>query len=998
MPPTAGRKDGSIRGRRQAEVQSMEEPMTYGSKALAFLSMLVFSAVLGTAGGQERAASNPLQTLALNQTLPVDAQITVGTLSNGLRYYIRANKMPENRAELRLVVNAGSVLEDNDQLGLAHFVEHMAFNGTKRFAKDEIVKFMESIGMRFGPSLNAFTGFDETVYMLQVPTDKPEVMQKAFMILEDWAHNLSFDPKEIDKERGVIVEEWRLGRGANARMQDQQFPVLLSGSRYAERLPIGKKEIIESFNYDALKRFYADWYRPDLMSVIAVGDFDKAAVEGLIKEHFASLPATVTPRLRPTYGVPDHPETLYAIATDKEATMTMVAVYNKLPLRDPTTVGAYRQEIVEQLYTGMLNRRYSELAQKPDPPFMGAGSGLGLFVRSKEAFTLSAMVKEGGIERGLDALFTEADRVSRFGFTPTELERQKRDVMRNYERLFAERDKRPSATLAAEYMRNFTQKEPIPGITLEFELCKRFLPEITLDEINKLGKEWTSERSRVVLASEPQKEGLAVPDGPKLAAVIKSAVGKEITPYVDTAGDQPLMEKLPESGKIIKATTKDAYGITEWELANGVKVVLKPTTNKQDEIVFRATSPGGTSLASDQDYVAASTAGQVIASGGLGKFNAIELRKVLSGKVASVRPVIGELEEGISGSASVKDLETMFQLIYLTFTQPRADPAIFGVLTAQMKSMLANQKASPDFAFNEALQMALTQNHLRARPMTPEMVDEMNLEKSFAFYKDRFADAGDFTFVFVGSFEPATMKPFVEQYLGALPSSHRDETWKNVGITSPKGVVQKTVKKGMEPQSQAAIVFTGPFKYTQEQRIAIRSLSLVLDTRLRETLREDLSGTYGVNAGYSYAKYPEEKYSFSISFGCNPERTEELIKAVFREIETLKANGPTEKQANDAREAQLRDLETNMKQNSYLLAQIYLKYQQNEDLKDFFGLPEFYKELSATMIHEAARGYLNTNNYVQVTLFPEKEKENRSLEELLSLLWPPAFSWQPTRQ
>ena len=962
--------------------------MTYSSKMMKLLSMLAFVAVWLPVSGQERAAANPPQTVSLDQTLPVDPQITIGKLSNGFRYYIRTNQTPENRAELRLVVNAGSLLEDEDQLGLAHFVEHMAFNGTKRFAKDEIVKFMESIGMRFGPSLNAFTSFDETVYMLQVPTDKPEVLSKAFMILEDWAHYLSFDPKEIDKERGVIVEEWRLGRGADARMQDTQLPVLLKGSRYAERLPIGKKEIIESFKHDALKRFYSDWYRPDLMAVIAVGDFDKSAVESLIREGFASLPPVSAPRLRPTYGVPDHPETLYTIATDKEATMTTVAVYNKLPLHDPATVGAYRQEIVQQLYTGMLNRRFSELAQKPDPPFMGAGAGLGLFVRSKEAYTLNAMVKEGGIERGLDALFTESGRVSRFGFTPTELERQKRDVLRSYERMFAEKDKRQSAALAAEYMRNFTQKEPIPGITYEYELCKRFVPGITLDEINKLGKSWAGEGSRVVLVSAPQKEGVAVPDGTKLAAVIKTASGKEVSPYVDTVGDQPLLEKTPAPGKILKTIAKEAYGITEWELSNGVKVVLKPTTNKQDEIVFRATSPGGTSLASDKDFLSASVAAQIIASGGLGNFNAIELRKILSGKVAMARPVIGELEEGISGSASPKDLETMFQLIYLTFTQPRADPTIFGVLTAQMKSVLANQKASPDFAFNEMLQTTLSQNHYRARPMTPEMVDEWNLERSFAFYKDRFADAGDFTFVFIGSFDPGMIKPLVEQYLGALPATHRDETWKDVGIRPPKGVVQKTVIKGMEPQSQAAIVFTGPFKYTQEQRIAIRSLSLVLDTKLRETLREELGGTYGASVGFNYAKFPEERYNFTITFGCNPERTEELVKAVFREIENIKANGPTEKQVNDAREAQLRDLETNMKLNSYLLTQIYLKYQQNEDLKDFFSLPEYYKKLSAAMIHDAARNYLNTGNYVQVTLFPEKAKETRLIDEFWKLLRP----------
>ena len=450
--------------------------MTTRRFSLVGLIALALLSLLSLVSAQQTPPAGPAQSAALTATLPADPQVTVGRFANGLRYYIRVNKKPENRAELRLVVNAGSVLEENDQQGLAHMVEHMAFNGTRHFAKQEIVSFMESIGMRFGPSLNAFTSFDETVYMLQVPTDKPQVLDKSFLILEDWAHNLSFDPAEIDKERGVIVEEWRLGRGANARMQDKYFPILFKGSRYAERLPIGKKDIIETFKHDRLKAFYADWYRPDLMAVIAVGDFDKAAIEGLIKTHFASLPAARAPKPRTSFDVPDHAETLYTVATDKEATMTAVAVYNLLPVRDPSTLAAYRQQIVEQLFTGMLSRRLGELAQKADPPYLFAGGGRGSFVRSKEVSALTAMVKDGGVERGLDTLLVEADRVARFGFTATELDRQKRDVLRQMERTFTERDKQESSSFASEYVRNFTQREPFPGIAYEFELYQRFVP------------------------------------------------------------------------------------------------------------------------------------------------------------------------------------------------------------------------------------------------------------------------------------------------------------------------------------------------------------------------------------------------------------------------------------------------------------------------------------------------------------------------------------------
>jgi zinc protease len=937
--------------------------------------------LLATTLAAQQPASTPLPqapapsgatSAALTATIPIDPQITTGRFANGLRYYIRKNKKPEQRAELRLVVNAGSILEERDQSGLAHFVEHMAFNGTKHFPKQETVKFLESIGMRFGPSVNAFTSFDETVYMLEVPTDKPDVLDKAFLILEDWAHNVSFDDAEIDKERGVITEEWRLRRGAGARMQDKQFPILFKGSRYAERLPIGDMEVVQSFKHERLKKFYEDWYRPELMAVVAVGDFDKAAIETLVKNHFETIPKSPATKMRPTSDVPEQPGTLYAIATDKEASGTSVAVYSKMPARDQTTIGAYRDQIVERLFAGMLSARFSEMAQKPDAPFLGAGAGRGQFVRPLEVSTLSAGVKEDGIERGLDALFTEALRVEKFGFTATELDRQKRNIMRGLERAVAEKDNTPSSSLADEYVRNFTDKEPTPGLDYEMGLHARFLPEITLAEVNALAKQWAPDKNRVVMVNAPDKPGLAIPDETKLAAVITSATRKDLTAYVDTVGTQPLLESAPPRGDIAKTSTKDAFGVTEWELSNGVKVVLKPTTFKEDEVLFQAFSPGGTSLASDADFVPAQTAAQVIANGGLGKFSAIELRKMLTGKVASARPFIGELEEGMRGSASKKDLETMFQLIYLSFTQPRADSSIFDVMTSTTRSQLANQKATPEFAFAETLNSVLSQNHPRAQLMTPETVDKMNLDKSFAFYKDRFSDASDFTFVFVGSFDVDAMKPLVTQYLASLPATHRKETWKDVGIKKPTGVIEKRVDKGLEPKSRAEVVFSGPFSYNQDQRVAIRAMAQVLEIRLRESLREDLGGTYSVSASAGYSKIPREEYSVTISFGCSPDRTDELVKSVLKEIEQLKTNGPSDKQVADVKETFLRDQETNMKQNGYVLAQIAARYQYGEDLTSLFNMSEYYNKITPAMVRDAARQYLNTSNFVKVTLFPEK--------------------------
>jgi zinc protease len=914
-----------------------------------------------------------VQTAALTQKIPVDPQITVGKFANGLTYYLRGNKKPEHRAALRLVVNAGSILEEDDQRGLAHLVEHMAFNGTKHFPKMDVVNFMQSIGMQFGAHVNAYTSFDETVYQLQVPTDKPEVIDKAFLILEDWAHNVSFEPAEVDKERGVVMEEWRLGLGASRRIQDKQFPVLLKNSRYAERLPIGQPEVLQHSKLDRLTTFYSDWYRPDLMAVVVVGDFDKAAIQGLIKSHFEAIPAAKNPKKRTFYPVPDHPGTLYTIASDKELPRASVEVVSKIDVPDPTTIAAYRHEIVVGLFSGMLNARFGEMTQKPDAPFLGAGAGEESFVRTKHARVLSANVTEGGIERGLDAILTEAERVARFGFTSTELDRARANLARSVERAVIEKENQQSGTLADEFIRNFLQREPIPGIVYENELYKRFLPQITLAEINSLAKDWTPNRNRVVAASAPDKPGLAVPTEAKLAAVMATAADKPLTAFVDTVGTAPLLDAPPAPGSVVKTTTRAEYGITEWELSNGVKVVLKPTTFKEDEVVFRATGPGGSSLASDQDYVAASTAAQVVSAGGVGKLSAVDLRKTLAGKAVSVNPFIFETEEGLNGNGSPKDLETLFQLIYLRFTQPRADQEVFGAMTSQTKAAMANQQATPGFAFSQALQKTLYQNHPRRQPMTPERIDQMNLEKSMSFYKDRFADASNFTFTFVGSFDLNAIKPLVERYLGGLPASHSKETWKDVGARPVSGVVQAKVEKGIEPRSQTVMIFTGPFEYNQLNRVALRAMAEILQNRLRETLREDLGGTYSVSVSPSYSKVPREEYEIDISFGSSPVRVDELVKAVFQQIEDLKTKGPTPTQTADVKETFLRDLETSKTTNGFLLTNIASRYQFGEDLSTLFNLADYYNKITPEMAQNAARTYLNTNNYVSVQLDPEKK-------------------------
>jgi zinc protease len=909
----------------------------------------------------------------LNQRIPVEPAITIGHLPNGVQYYVRTNKKPEKRAELRLVVKAGSVLEDDDQQGLAHFIEHMAFNGTSHFPKNEIISFIESLGMRFGADLNAFTSFDETVYQLQVPTDKPETMDKAIQVLEDWAHNVTFDPVEVEKERPVIMEEWRLHRGANARIEDKLLPILLKGSRYADRIPIGKTDIIQRAKVDTLKKFYKDWYRPELMAVVAVGDFDKTAVETSIKNHFNAMPASTSPKPRPTFDVPDRAGSMYAILSDKELTSASVEIETMLPHRQEGTVGVYREDIVDGLFSSMLNVRLAEIAQKPDAPFLEAAADRGAFVaKTKDEADIAARVKEDGIEKGLEALVTEIDRVERFGFTQTELDRQKQNQLRAYERMVTEDQNRTSSDRADEYIRNFLTDEPLPGGEVEGAMQKRFVPGITLDEVNAVAKQWFPDKNRIVTVTAPEKTGVALPTEARLAAVVNSA-GKDIKAYVDTVSSAALLDTVPAGGTITKTTTRDALGITEWELSNGAKVILKPTNFRQDEILFRATKYGGTSLASDADYIAASTAVDLVNAGGVGQFNPVDLSKVLTGKVASVNTYIDELDEGVSGNASRKDLETMFQLIYLRFTKPRADANAFAVQSNQARVALANQAAAPGYAFAEALTNILGGNHLRRRLPTAADVDRWDLSKSVAFYKDRFADASGFTFVFVGSFDVAAMKPFVERYLASLPSLQRNETWKDVGVKLPTGIIEKRVEKGIEPKSQTAIVFTGPFEYDPAHRIAMRAMSQILQGQLLASIREDLGGTYSITANAEYDKYPRPEYELSIQFGSDPTRTDDLVKQVFAEIRRFKTNGPTEQQISDEKEALLREFETNSNENGFLLNQIVGKVQNGEDIAGVWDAPEQYRKLDAATIQDAARKYLNEDNVVKVSLFPEKK-------------------------
>ena len=955
--------------------------MTFSGTRVArggVLASVLLAAVLAVSAqtqptGRETSAAS-VASYPLAQLMPVDPDVVVGTLPNGLRYYVRPNGKPARRVELRLVVKAGSVLEDEDQQGLAHFVEHMQFEGTTHFPGQGVSDFLASMGLGIGADANAETSYDDTQYILRVPTDSPAVLDRALLVLEDWAHAATFDPSAIERQRGIVLSEWRLHLGAGERTRDKIRRVQLDGSQYANRPPIGDPDVIQKAQREQLMRFYRDWYRPDLMAVIVVGDVNRNNVVEMIKSHFSSLTAPTPSRPRPAFDVPERPGTRYTIVSDKETTATAVALSNLRPARRQDTVGGYREIMMDQLFGDMLDARLDELTTRENPPFLRAGAARQLFQtpRTKDEAQVQALVANGGVPRGLEALVTEVRRIAQFGFTATELARAKQSMMLSYERSVTESPDRESESRADEYTRNFLQGEALPTIWQELAFHRRFIPEITLPEMNALAAQWFPEQNRLVIVTAPEAAGIALPDQTQLAAAIKTAASKRIDPYVDLEAGRSLIDKPPARGTIVKTTPHPEIGITEWTLSNGATVVLKPTTLKEDQILFRATAPGGTSLASDADFISARAADDIALAGGVGRFNTSQLDRLLVGQFVAVSPFIGEINHGLAGGSTPQDLETMFQLLYLQFTQPRADPAAFAALVAQRKGLLANQLASPDVVFNQTLYSTLSRNSPRRQPETPATVEQWDMNKAMAFYKTRFADASRFTFVFVGSFTPEMVKPLVETYVASLPATHGNETWRDLGITPPVGVVEKTVEKGIAPKSQVAIVFSGPFVYDDAHVLALRAMGMVLQSRLFDTIRQQLGGTYSIEAEPNVQKFPRPEYTVRIFWTCDPARTTTLVQRVFDEIAFVKNTRMTSDQVTRLRAALLRDFEQSSQNNAYFLNQIVRRYEDRDaDVASIANAPSQIAAMTGDAVQQAAQTYLNTANYVKVTLMPE---------------------------
>ena len=921
------------------------------------------------------AAQQPAASPPLTQKLSVGPEFVVGVLPNGLHYYIRKNSEPAKRAELRLAVNAGSVLEDPDQLGDAHFVEHTAFDGTTHFKRNDLIKSLESMGVRLGADLNASTGQDETVYKLSVPTDTTRLLETAFLILEDWARGQVFDSTAVVNERGVVLEEWRASLGANDRMLRSFIPIVLKDSRYATRLPIGTDTSILKAQPSVLRRFYRDWYRPDLMAVIAVGDFDVSQVESMIKQHFGSIPrAPKSARPRISVPVPDNATPLIAITSDPEATSSRVTIAYKQPRKLVVTVGDYRTQIIEGLYLSMLNARLREMAQKPDAPFLGAGvAKSAFFARELSAVEFFAAVKDGGVERGAEALLTEARRVDQFGFLASELQRAKDNTLRGWQQTYAERNKTNSVDEVGELVRNFLDQEDIPGVQAEYDMVRRFIPEISLAEVNAIAHGWIRDDGRVALITVPKKAGVEIPTEAQILAMFDRVSKATVAAYTETATDQPLIDRMPAPGRIVSTRTIDAAGVTEWKLSNGARVLVKPTDFKADEVLFSAYSPGGTSVVPDADFMSATQAAAIARASGVGTFSAIDLGKKLAGRVASVNPSISATTEGLSGNASPKDLETLFQLAYLRFTAPRLDTAAWAAMKAQMDAAVANRGANPQQALVDTYTVTMTQHNFRTRPPSAATLAEINSQRALEIYKDRFSNAGDFTFVFVGNVTLDSLKPLVEKYLASLPSTGRVESWKDIGDAPPAGVVDKSVRKGAAPQSITLAAFTGPFDYKPETRVGILALTTLAQMWLIDALRQEMGGTYSPVVAGGGTKIPRSEYQVQFQFTSSPDNADKLWARTLRVIDSLRNVGPNEADLNKVKAQIIRTRETSLKQNAYWMAGISQRDQTGEDIAGLMGpYDALVNNLTAKQIQDAAKLYFDPKRYVRIVLLPEK--------------------------
>lgn len=915
----------------------------------------------------------PVAAQDLSMPLPDDAKVIKGKLANGLTYYIRPNGKPEKKVELRLAINAGSILEDEDQLGLAHFMEHMNFNGTKHFEKNELVSYLQSIGVQFGADLNAYTSFEETVYILPIPTDKPGNLDKGFQIIEDWAHHALLDPKEIDSERGVVLEESRMGKGANDRMMQKYLPELMAGSRYATRLPIGKDDILKNFKYDALRRFYTDWYRPDLQAVAISGDIDSATAMQYIQKHFAHLQNPAKPRERKAFDMPARTNATAMVLTDKEATQYQLQIIFPAEKKGADkTLGDYRQGISERLVTLMINRRLNDLTRSSNPPFLYAMTSNYSWARNHQAFNAFALMGKDGIEHALMSLTGELVRVREYGFTQSELELAGKNIISSIEKAYNERNTTESGNYVNEYVRNFLTGEAFPGIENEYEYHRQLLPGINLETVNALAKKWLSNTNTFTLLTGPDDPDTKLPDNASLLALTKKGFLQQVTKAEEKEVATSLLSKKPEPGKITATAQEPAFDATTYTLSNGVKVTIKSTDLKSDEIRMSAIKKGGSNNYGLADKSNVKYAAAIAGAMGYGDFTPADLEKVLAGKPVSVKVSIGSIQNSISGNSNIRDMESMMQLLYLQLTAPRKDEALFKAFVDKQKSQLMFMGASPQFAFFDTTMKALYNNHPLAPSMIPEAkeFDALQMDRAIDIFRQELGSADGYHFFFVGNIDEKTAIPLIETYIASLPVSGHTPAFKDNGVR-PVGGKVLNFKKGQEKQSMIFAVYSGTTSYSTEFSLSAEALTEVLNIKVIEELREKLGGIYTGGYGASVEKNPYEHFNVFLQLPCGPENVEKLLQAADAEIKKIQLKGPDTKDLDKVKNQWKEAHRTEIQENRYWTGALSKVLFWKEDKNMVLNYDHLVDSITPAMVQDAAKKLFREDNGFVSILYPE---------------------------
>lgn len=908
------------------------------------------------------------------QPLPIDPKVRYGKLDNGLTYYIRHNELPENRADFYIAQNVGSVLEEDNQAGLAHFLEHMAFNGTKNFPENGIDKYLQSVGMRMGENLNAYTSFDETVYtIINAPVDKPNVVDSCLLILHDWSNSLALTDSMIEKERGIIREEWRTRRDASQRLLEKQLQQMFPGNKYANRIPIGSIDVINNFKPEELRAYYKKWYRPDLQAIIVVGDVDVDTVEKTIKTMFSDIPAPVNPAKREYVSVVDNDEPIVSIATDKEASSTIIYIYHKydpMPAQLRSTAAGLITDYISAVCSQILNERLEALLHQANPPFVYAEAYDGDFMvaRTKDAFTIAAIAKEGEIDSTMTALVREMERARQFGFTVSEYERAKINILKQYESAFNERDKQKNSSYTKEYVNHFTEGGYIPGIETEYTLINQIAPNITVEQINQYIAQIIGEKNIVLALSGPEKDGLVYPTESELLEMFNKARSQKVEPYKEEVNNDPLIPELPAPGKIVKEEHDGLFDATVLTLSNGVRVVLKPTEYKKDEIQMTATSPGGSFMVGIDDAKNMKVFNSVIGLGGLGNFSAIDLSKKLAGKKVSCSASLGVDNESLNGYASPDDVKTLFELIYLAMTSPRMDNDAYASFENRMKAQLENAKLDPSTALNDTISKVVYNNHPRAVSLEEEDFDKISYQRILDIYKERYGDASDFTFTFVGNLNVDSIRPYIEQYLATLPANGRvDKPSPEALPKIMKGKLENHFSREMQtPKSSVFQLYSGKSEYNLKNLLTASLLSQILDLVYTETIREAEGGSYGVYAGVSLSDFPKGQTTLQVFFDTDPQKWENMVRIVDEEIQRIISEGPKSEHLTKSRDNMLKRHNERLQENSYWLNVIDSYYFRGLDA--YTNYKETLESITADDIKKFMSDFISQGNCVEVVM------------------------------